>query len=229
MAGGVAHEINNPIFVISSRVQLMSLSLQRSPEILHALKPHFDAILSTCDRVVRIVRGLKILSRGSESEVYETFSLRTTIDQTLDLSAPRLKQSGAKLELRLPPEDFLVEARPVQLSQVILNLLNNACDAVEGTESPWIRVETVWGENEVEISVSNSGPTIPPSIRSKMMEPFFTTKPVGKGTGLGLSISLGIMRSHQGDLMLDESAPHTRFVVRFPRFHSEALGFSRDV
>jgi signal transduction histidine kinase len=217
MAGGVAHEINNPIFVILSRVQLLEISLQKSPEILERLKPHLEAILTTCDRVVRIVRGLKILSRDSESEKFEHISLRTTIEQTLELSAARLRQSGARLDLSLPPHDCLVEAMPVQLSQVILNLLNNACDAVEGTSSPWIRIEIEYTEKEVEIAVSDSGPGVPQGIRAKIMEPFFTTKPVGKGTGLGLSISLGIVKTHHGELIYDESAPHTRFVVRLPR------------
>jgi signal transduction histidine kinase len=216
MAGGVAHEINNPLFVITSRVQLMLLSLDRNTEMERRLKPHIDTVLETCDRIVKIVRGLKNVARNSDNEEFEQISLRAIIEQTVDLCASRVSQSGAKIKMKLASENDLIEVRQVQLSQMLLNLLNNAFDAVEGTPSPWIRIEATCGEDEFEISVTDSGPGIPKAIQHRIMDPFFTTKRPGKGTGLGLSISLSISRAHQGTLSLDETSPHTRFVARFP-------------
>ncbi|MFL5812168.1 MAG: sensor histidine kinase [Bdellovibrionia bacterium] len=217
MAGGVAHEINNPIFVISSRVQLMLLMLQKDSENERIWKPHFNAILETCDRIVKIVRGLKVVSRSAENEAFETASICGILEQTLDLCASRLARAGAKLELGTMPKDCDAEVRSVQISQVFLNLLNNAFDAIEGTESPWIRIEIKSEPGELVISITDSGNGIPAEIRSRVMDPFFTTKAPGKGTGLGLSISLGIMRVHHGELSLDESCPNTRFVLRLPK------------
>jgi C4-dicarboxylate-specific signal transduction histidine kinase len=217
MAGGIAHEINNPVFVISSRVQLMLLKLEKGTELEKAWKPHLEVILSTCERIARIIRGLRVMARGAEGETTEPISLRALVDQTVDLCEARLAQTGAKLDFHPIDESCIVEGRPVQLSQVVLNLLNNAFDAVEGSEKPWIRIEAKCLGDEVEIAVSDSGPGIDPSIRTRIMEPFFTTKPVGKGTGLGLSLSQGIMKAHHGKLYLDESAPHTRFVVKLPK------------
>jgi signal transduction histidine kinase len=217
MAGGVAHEINNPIFVISSRVQLLLLMIQNDSERERVFKPHFNAILDTCDRIVKIVRGLKMVSRSGENETFESASVCAILEQTVDLSASRLARTGAKLELGEMPKDCFAEVRSVQLSQVFLNLLNNAFDAIEGTESPWIRIEIKSEQSEFEISITDSGHGIPKEIRSRVMDPFFTTKGPGKGTGLGLSISLGIMKAHNGDLYLDESCPNTRFVIRLPK------------
>jgi signal transduction histidine kinase len=217
MAGGVAHEINNPIFVISSRVQLMLLMLQKDSENERIWRPHFNAILETCDRIVKIIRGLKVVSRSAENEAFEKASICAVLEQTLDLCASRLARAGAKLELGTMPKDCDADVRSVQLSQVFLNLLNNAFDAIEGTDSPWIRIEIQSEPGEFVISITDSGKGIPEEIRSRVMDPFFTTKAPGKGTGLGLSISLGIMRAHHGDLYLDESCPNTRFVLRLPK------------
>jgi signal transduction histidine kinase len=216
MAGGVAHEINNPIFVITSRVQLMLLYLEKDTQVERQFKPHLDAVLDTCDRIVKIVRGLRNVARKSDDEAFEQTSLRAIIEQTVDLCASRVSQSGTQIEMKHSALDDTVEVRPVQLSQMLLNLLNNAFDAVDGTQTPWIRVETTVGENEFEISVMDSGAGISKDVRDRIMDPFFTTKPPGKGTGLGLSISLGISTAHQGTLYLDEASPNTRFVARFP-------------
>jgi C4-dicarboxylate-specific signal transduction histidine kinase len=217
MAGGVAHEINNPIFVITSRIQLLLLQLEKGSEAERKFKPHFEAILDTCDRIAKIVRGLRYLSRNSDNESFEKISLCSLIRQAADLCALRASQTGVRLDVGPLPHDCAIEARSVQLSQVILNLLNNALDAVESSESPWVRIDVECEPTEFEISITDSGKGIPPDIRARMMEPFFTTKPPDKGTGLGLSISQGIVKSHHGTLVLDENALHTRFVVRLPR------------
>ncbi|MFL5813545.1 MAG: sensor histidine kinase [Bdellovibrionia bacterium] len=223
MAGGVVHEINNPVFVISSRIQLLLMKLEKGSEAEKFYKPHLEAILDTCDRVVKIVRGLKNISRNSDGEKFEKASLCQIIEQTVDICAPRIARSGAQLEIGELPKDCTVEVRPVQISQVILNLLNNAFDAVEGTGSPRIQLDVSCNDSYFEIAVTDSGEGIPPEIRSRVMEPFFTTKPPGKGTGLGLSISQGIMKAHQGALILDESSSATRFVARLPRVQAKVL------
>jgi signal transduction histidine kinase len=223
MAGGVVHEINNPIFVISSRIQLLLMKLEKGSEAETFYKPHLEAILETCDRIVRIVRGLTNVSRNSEGEKFEKVSLCQIIEQAVDVCTPRITLSGAQLEVGPLPKNCAVEVRPVQISQVILNILNNAFDAVEGTPSPRIRLEVSCQESFFEISVTDSGCGIPVEIRDRVMDPFFTTKPPGKGTGLGLSISQGIMKAHQGSLFLDKSSRETRFVARLPRAQSMAM------
>jgi signal transduction histidine kinase len=201
----------------------MLLKLEKGSELDKAWRPHLEIILSTCERIARIVRGLRAMVRSTEGEKPVSIPLRALIEQTVDLCKARLAQTGAKLEILPIDESCSIEARSVQLSQVILNLLNNAFDAVEGTKSPWIRIESKCLENDdVEVAVVDSGPGIESSIRERIMDPFFTTKPAGKGTGLGLSISLGIMKAHHGTLFLDDQSAHTRFVARLPKRQPQA-------
>jgi signal transduction histidine kinase len=100
---------------------------------------------------------------------------------------------------------------------VILNLLNNAVDAVGPLADKWVEVQVKGIGEEVEISVMDSGSGIPEKLRDKIGQPFFTTKTIGQGTGLGLSISKGIVEAHGGRLSLDLECEHTRFLVRLPK------------
>ncbi len=102
------------------------------------------------------------------------------------------------------------------MGQVILNLLNNAYDAIQKDTDKWITVETSNKAGLVFLSVTDSGAIIPDEVKAKMMQPFFTTKEIGKGTGLGLSISKGIVESHGGILAIDNSKVNTSFVIQLP-------------
>jgi signal transduction histidine kinase len=108
----------------------------------------------------------------------------------------------------------------VQIAQVLLNLLQNAFDAVvEQAGERWVRVDVAQREDWVVISVTDSGPGIPPDLRPRLMEPFFTTKPVGKGTGLGLSLSKTIAEEHGGRLEFSEDQGRTCFSLFLPLVH----------
>jgi C4-dicarboxylate-specific signal transduction histidine kinase len=109
-----------------------------------------------------------------------------------------------------------IPCRPVQISQVILNVLNNAFDAVESSSQKWITINVVRSENHVEIQISDNGAGIAEQYREKIFQPFFTLKEVGKGTGLGLSISRSIIESQGGRIELDLTKKHTTFVIYLP-------------
>ena len=112
----------------------------------------------------------------------------------------------------------MIHCNPTQLLQVFVNLLKNATDAVELLEDRWIHISIhgLEDSNQVEISIADSGKRVSSDIQKKMMQPFFTTKPLGKGTGLGLSISKKIIESHQGAFFLDTISTQTRFVIQLP-------------
>jgi signal transduction histidine kinase len=110
-----------------------------------------------------------------------------------------------------------LDCREVQLSQVILNLLNNAFDAISELPNKWVHLESRMNEGIIEIRVIDSGSGIPEELREKILQPFFTTKEVGQGTGLGLSISKGIIESHGGTLSIDIKSQNTCFVIQIPQ------------
>jgi C4-dicarboxylate-specific signal transduction histidine kinase len=110
----------------------------------------------------------------------------------------------------------MLYANEVELSQVLFNLLSNACDAIDKQEQPWIQIIGRREGDRFTLSVIDSGSGIPPTLAERIMEPFFTTKDLGKGTGLGLSISLSIAKRHGGDLRLDPASSHTKFDLQLP-------------
>jgi C4-dicarboxylate-specific signal transduction histidine kinase len=224
MAGGLAHEINNPLAIISgyaSRVRDLVGSLPTANLDEQELKAHTRAIEianrieATTLRIATIVKGLRAISRDGSQDEKELVNAKDIIDETLGLCVEHFRNEGISLEFEVY-EDLWVQCRRVQISQVVLNLLSNSFFAVSNQEKKLIRIMAKRTEDMFELAIEDSGPGVPLEVREKIFQPFFTTKPVGKGTGLGLSIAASLVRDHGGDILLDESAPVTRFVMRLP-------------
>jgi len=218
MAGGIAHEINNPLAIISAIADnlrdLAEAGEATSEKVLHAA----DRMLAGTDRIGKIVRSLRYLARDGSRDPWDKASVKDVVSRTLDLTIERFRQNS--VELRVAPIDpeLWLDCREVNVSQILLNLLQNAFDAAfEGTAEKWVRLEVEAGEGEVTFSVIDSGQGVPPEIRTRIMEPFFTTKPVGKGTGLGLSLSKQMALEHGGRLDLGEVDGCTCFSLHLPR------------
>lgn len=216
MAGGIAHEINTPLTVI----HLASRQIQN--EICKTDKLDGQKILekakkieSTGNRISEIVRGLKTFSRNSTNDPWQKTSLKGIVLETTSLCQEKFKYSGIQLSTHIL-EDVEVNCIPTQISQIILNLLNNSYDAVSELPEKWIKIELKQLDSFAVLRISDSGLGIPANIESKMMQPFFTTKELGKGTGLGLSISKGIADSFKGSLKYEIDHGHTSFVLRLP-------------
>ncbi len=216
MAAGIAHEINNPLAIIVGYNHIVRELVKRDqpdkPEIFRNL----SKIQETTDRISKIIQGLRTFSRNTTSDPREWNSLKVIIENALEFCAQRLKNHGIDLILDPVPAVELF-CRDSQMIQVLLNLLNNAFDAVqEHVDDSWIRISFAVNKDGLTIQVTDSGPGIPAMVAEKVMQPFFTTKEVGKGTGLGLSISKGIIEEHGGQLLFNRQNPHTQFVIEMP-------------
>ncbi|MBI2606676.1 MAG: PAS domain S-box protein [Deltaproteobacteria bacterium] len=223
MAGGIAHEVNTPLGIICMKTAQLKMRVQEKridrPKIIEVI----ESIESTSFRIARIIKGLRAFAREGATDPFQQVSLKTIVEDTLVFCSERFKDHNIKLELPDISEALLIECSPTQVSQVLLNLLNNACDAVIDLGNKWIRIDVRDAGETVELAVADSGPGIPPEMREKIMQPFFTSKAVGKGTGLGLGISKGIIESHSGTLFLDASCPNTRFVIVLPKRQNDLL------
>lgn len=216
IAAGVAHEINNPLHTLTLISHLLKRTAQGGTLTDDLLSSQLSKIETCVQRMAHIVSVLKDFSRDAAYDAYQVTKINSLIEETLDLCHSRLMSRDVRIIVSPFPSEWAIECRRSQISQVLLNLLNNAYDAVTEHEVRWIRIDTAQVGNTFEISVTDSGSGIPPEIAKRILTPFFTTKPTGKGTGLGLSISSNIMTDHGGSLFLDQSSPNTRFAIRIP-------------
>lgn len=215
MAGGVAHEINTPLAIIQMRADQL-LDHLSEPNLDRALfAKALEAIDVTVKRISKIVNGLRCFARDGSKDPVSLNSLNQIIDDVFSLCREKFNNHGVKLDY-VVAKDIQFECRASEIAQVVLNLLNNAYDAVQDCEEKWVRIEAKELDSQIQISVTDSGKGIPDEIKERIMQPFFTTKEIGKGTGLGLSISNGIIEAHEGKISIDNKASNTTFKILMP-------------
>lgn len=216
MAGGIAHEINNPLTIINGKAKQIKRLIDSRDVDFERVRTELIKIESTTERIAKIIRGLRSFSRNADADPMEKTKLKQILDDTLELCRERFKNHSIDLEINCS-EEILLECRPSQISQILINLLSNSSDAIENLPEKWVSLHVQDHGESILISVTDSGTGIPSSIVERMMNPFFTTKEVGKGTGLGLSISKGIAQDHHGRLKYDPSSRNTRFILELSK------------
>jgi C4-dicarboxylate-specific signal transduction histidine kinase len=217
MASGIAHEINNPLAIIQGHLNRMRTLIENDIIENDTLMDSVQISSKTVSRVGKIVEGLRNFARDGEGQPFEKAELFQIVNDTLSLCQERFSNHNIKMNVHPISRTIVLECRQVEISQVLLNLLSNAFDAVVDCPERWVDLKFVDRGTEIEVRVTDSGRPIAHEIRQKMFEPFFTTKMVGKGTGLGLSISKGIVEGHQGTIKLSDGEGNTEFVVRLPK------------
>ncbi|HBB32186.1 MAG TPA: hypothetical protein DDZ80_14815 [Cyanobacteria bacterium UBA8803] len=253
MLAGIAHEINNPVNFIYANINpameyatdlldLLELYQQHYREPVAEIQEELEAIeidfiqedfpkllasiKEGANRITQIVLSLRNFSRLDAKDLQEV-DIHEGIDNTLLILRNRLKQQHHRCEIQVIKEYGQLPAvlcYPGQLNQVFMNLLSNAIDTLEESQSseqrsPRIEIRTqLITPDKIAISIADNGSGIPPEVQQQMFDPFFTTKPPGKGTGLGLSISYQIVvEKHQGQLWCNSvMGQGTTFVIELP-------------
>ena len=224
LVAGIAHELNNPLAAILGYAQLLEERGLGGRALEDARR-----IAEEAERATRIVRNLLMLAREAKLE-RSPLNLNEVVEQAVRLCAYDLQRAGiafeAELDGQLPP----VQANPVQMQQVVLNLVMNARQAIAETgRSGLIVLRTQQNDGRVFLEVEDNGPGVPTELQSRIFEPFFTTKPPGVGTGLGLAIVAGILQQHGGEIHVT-SAPGAgaKFTVSLPQARGQTeLGAKR--
>ena len=224
LVAGVAHEINNPLAFVLSHLA----TVRRKLEQLDAEVPELNAdgpreawqrandrlreVGPGLERIRELVIKLRTFSRLDEGE-RKRVSIRECVESVLTILGHRLRD-GIELETHFGEPDEL-DCYPGLLNQALMNLVANSIDAMDGKGQ--LSIRTGRRGDGYEISVADSGPGIPVELRERVLDPFFTTKPVGQGTGLGLSITYSIVRKHGGQLELtDREGGGACIAIRLP-------------
>ena len=247
LTAGVAHEINNPVNFIYSGINGLDKNLKVYMEISHQYQQiqsseEFDtvkrqindlkskigyeeviediqrmmsSIKEGAERTANIVKGLQIFSRSDDTIMNKT-DVHEGLESTLLILNNRTSKNITlykKYDGTIPK----IECYPGQLHQVFMNILSNAIEAI-GDNQGTIAIETINKEEQIVITIEDTGEGIPSEVQARIFEPFFTTKEVGKGTGLGLSISYGIIKKHNGTLTFTSKLGQgTKFTISLPK------------
>lgn len=220
MAGGMSHEINNPLTVISAsskvlRADIESNKMDEAKAIELTLK--IDRMV---ERIARIIKSLKDFSKGSFVDEFEEIDLAELLDESIAFYKEKLNEANVELKVSVSDAPLLVSCQRNQIMQVLVHLYNNAFDDCSESVNPEIKICLKRVDHHAYLSVTDNGPGVRPAIAEKIMEPFFTTKELGKGTGMGLSVSLGIISAHNGQLYHDPDVSGSCFVIKIPLIDS---------
>ncbi len=213
LSAAMAHELNNPLGIVSAAAEF---ALEH-PDVPLSARDSLEDIMKSCERMAHIVRNLKRFSRtDEEQQAHETHRLRVLIEEALFLVGPRLKRELVRISLRTDTEAQL-SCSAFEIEQVLVNLLNNAIDAVKELPERWVRIEIVEEAQHLQVLVTDSGNGIEQADPEELFAPFRTTKAAGEGTGLGLAISRQIVEEHGGMLAYVSGTKNTCFKMTLPR------------
>ncbi len=205
LLAGVAHELNNPLAVVTGRATLLLEAAGDGP-----LGRQAEKILNAANRCARIVKNFLALARQYPPERQQV-SLNRIVEEAVELLAYQLRVSNVEVRLDLAGDLPPLWADPHQLHQVVVNLVTNAEHAmreVAGLRRLSISTRSEPARGRVHVAVADTGPGVPPELHQKIFEPFFTTKPAGQGTGLGLALCRGIVEGHRGVIGVESGLGH---------------------
>lgn len=199
MSAALSHEFNQPLAAVRTYADNAAVLIDRNriPEARESI----DRIAGLVDRLASISRHLRNFAR-KPNEQLRAVSLTEVVGDTREIIAWRLRAADIDFEVDLGDKPIHVRAGSVRLQQVLVNIISNAADAVDGTAERRIRLTARRRGRKVEIVVRDSGPGIAPGISERIFDPFFTTKGVNKGLGLGLSISYNIIKDFRGEIVV---------------------------
>lgn len=216
MSGGVAHEINNPLTTIKLTSELLKLKGTKNENLtISESKEELDRILFNVDRIAKIVTSLLTMTRNSSTEPLSSERLDTIISEFSQLISSGLVEKSIQLKITNIPK-VKIKVRKQELIRVLDNIVENSITALKNSKTKIVTISFSIEPGIVKINIFDSGPGVPESIRSRTMDPFFTTKDVGQGYGLGLSLARAVVESFQGHLLCLPSVNGAHFQIQLP-------------
>jgi len=216
MASSIAHEINNPLSVIRMNAEIL-LEYCQEAEQSEKILDKCRKIISTADRISGIIRALKSISASSSKPSFQWTKVDSLLNDIADLSAPRFKLASIPLDIdvtSIRDSSFYIDS--AQVSQAVINLLNNAFDAIQSYPEKWVKLKGQLSPTHLLLMVTDSGNGIPDDILKDILNPFFSTKENHQGLGIGLNLVQSYAAFHEGSLNYALVDGHTTFILELP-------------
>lgn len=217
LAAGVAHEINNPLSIINQKTGLVQDFMEMSDDFVHkeAMDEALEGVQNSVERCKTITHRLLGFARQTDVET-EEIDINNTIREVVDFLAKEATYNQIQIAFDLAHDLSKIISDRGPLQQVLLNITNNAIDAIGSNGKITLNTRQINEEN-VQINIIDDGPGMSPEVQSHIFEPFFTTKVTGKGTGLGLSITYGLVKKLGGNInVVSEIGAGTTFEITLP-------------
>ncbi len=211
LSAGVAHEINNPLSIISAANHSIMKHLDNPDKV----KANSEIITKSVKRAANIVSGLKKFSRTGEKHQRAHVPLAVFFEELSLLLDPSLKTDYVSIEYNVDSSETTAYCSEMDLTQILINLIQNAAYAASETDEKWVKVIAKHKGDYTQISIIDSGKGLSQENLDNLYVPFYTTKPVGQGTGLGLSIAKGLVESNEGQIDYELADGHTCFTLKF--------------
>ncbi|MFK7822958.1 MAG: ATP-binding protein [Oligoflexales bacterium] len=223
MAGGIAQEISLPIDSLKTHADKMNRAISSDKSGSHELEENTllqsaTSIAETVDEVSRVIKTMRFLSRSGKNDPFEMVNIKQVVEDSLVYFKSKFDRNGIKLMIDFEKNDIWAQCKAVQISQIIINLLNNCNDFISHLDEKWVKVKLYEDQdNSIIISVTDSGKGIQKDVVKMMFKPFYSTKKDHSGLGVGLSTSEFITHDHGGNIWLDESSENTKIVIKLPK------------
>ena len=228
LAAGISHELRNPLSVILAQAKLLENEISAQQGLSEPLGHRLGSVVNAAERCSAIVSSFLDHSRSQPHDI-ERFEVSSMVDSALDLCANVIREHSVVLRKDYAEHTPIVAGNKHQLSQVVLNIVLNACAAMGENAGPRelvVSCHSNAASQLCEISIADSGPGISAELQSKVFEHFFTTKPPGEGTGLGLAICRDIVTQHNGRIELRRSSfGGACFIVSLPMSDGATIEF----
>ena len=216
MAAAVAHEINNPLSIISGRAAQIVCALDMPPADPKEVRVFAQRIEDSVKRIARVIHSLKAFATGDDKLAISRTTTRSVVEEALNLCREKLRSHFVTLTLHVP-EHIFIDCSAQHLSQVVLHLLNHSFDSVKDLKDKWIEIEAKETDFEVMIAVTDSSTETKKEFLNKIFQPVFGNKEVGHGVSLDLVSTKGIVNAHAGRIHYLQESPHTRFEIYIPK------------